>query len=222
MSKDTYSDLRRGPSVGESDLAPPPKEIIAYELHGNCYLNLTWRCTLRCSFCPKFKNIWTVQGYDLRLHHEPEPEDILDAVGDPPRYREIVFCGLGEPTMRLGVLMEVAGTLKRQNANIRINTDGLANLLYGKDITPRFKGLIDTVSISMNVQNRKLYEQYCRPGLPDAWPAMLDFINKVKTQVPHVIITAIEGLPDVDIQECRDIASKLGVEFRIRHLDVVG
>ena len=208
--------------VDNSHMLRPPKEIIAYELHDNCYLNITWRCTLRCKFCPKFNGEWTIQGYDLRLHHEPDVEEILHAVGDVSRYQEVVFCGLGEPTMRLGTIVEVASALKQQGAKIRINTDGLANLVYGKDITPKLKGLIDTVSVSMNAQNEEIYEEHCRPGLPGAYPAMLDFTRKVKAQVPHVVMTAIDGLPGVDIQACKDIAAQLGVEFRTRHIDVVG
>lgn len=210
------------PLNASEDLAPPPKEVVAYELHNNCYLNVTWRCTLRCSFCPKFKNIWTVQGYDLRLHNEPDVNEILQAVGDVSRYREVVFCGMGEPTMRLGTIVEVARTLKLQGAKIRLNTDGLANLLYRKDITPKLKGVIDTVSVSMNAQNTQLYDQLCRPALPGAYPAMLDFIQKAKKQVPHVVTTAIDGLPGVDINACTDIATELGVDFRMRYLDVVG
>ena len=208
--------------VDNSHMLRPPKEIIAYELHDNCYLNITWRCTLRCKFCPKFNGEWTIQGYDLRLHHEPDVDEILNAVGDVSRYQEVVFCGLGEPTMRLGTIVEVASALKQQGAKIRINTDGLANLVYGKDITPKLKGLIDTVSVSMNAQNEEIYEEHCRPGLPGAYPAMLDFTRKVKAQVPHVVMTAIDGLPGVDIQACKDIAAQLGVEFRTRHIDVVG
>jgi len=209
-------------STDNHDLSSPPKEIIAYELHGNCYLNVTWRCTLRCNFCPKFNGEWTVQGYDLRLHNEPDIDEILDAIGDPSRYQEIVFCGLGEPTMRLGVIVEVASVLKQKGCNIRINTDGLANLVYGRDITPQLKGLIDTVSISMNAQNQELYEKHCRPSLPNTYSAMQDFTSKVKNQVPHVVMTAIEGLSGVDIQACKAIATQLGVQFRTRYIDVVG
>jgi len=208
--------------INSHDMTRPPKEIIAYELHGNCYLNITWRCTLRCKFCPKFNGDWTVQGYDLRLHHEPEIEDIIEAIGDPSDYQEIVFCGLGEPTMRLGVVVEVSNVLKEQGAIIRINTDGLGNLLYGHDITPQLNGLIDTVSVSMNAQNQEVYDKHCRPGMQGAYPAMLDFTRKVKTQVPRVVMTAIDGMPDVDIQACKKIAAQLGVEFRTRYLDVVG
>lgn len=79
------------------------EETLAYELHGNLYLNITYHCTLRCAFCPKFQGSWEVQNYDLLLTREPTADEVLAAVGDPTRYKEIVFCGLGEPTLRLEI-----------------------------------------------------------------------------------------------------------------------
>ncbi|OGI43457.1 MAG: hypothetical protein A2150_03340 [Candidatus Muproteobacteria bacterium RBG_16_64_11] len=87
-------------------------ETVAYRLHGNCYLNLTQRCTLRCRFCPKFNGTWRVKDFDLRLHREPSVEQLLAAVGDPREYREVVFCGLGEPTLRLPTVLAVAERLR--------------------------------------------------------------------------------------------------------------
>jgi TatD DNase family protein len=200
----------------------PPADVIAYELHGNCYLNITWHCTLRCRFCPKFHNVWTVQGYDLRLHREPAVDEIIAAVGDPARYRQIVFCGLGEPTLRLDELLEVATQLKTRGASIRVNTDGLANLVHGEDVTPRLEGLVDSLSISLNAHNEALYNRHCRPLKTGAWQALQDFAAAALPHVPDITLTAIDGLPGVDITACRLIATRLGVKFRRRVLDEVG
>ena len=202
----------------------PASEVIAYELHGNCYLNITDRCTLRCAFCPKFNKTWEVQGYDLRLKFEPSVEQILAAVGDVSRYQEIVFCGLGEPTLRLDVLLQVAERLKQQAAKIRVNSDGLANLVHGRDVTPELAGKVDALSISMNAQNEVVYNRHCRPKneYPGAYQAMLEFARRAKEFVPSVTLTAIDGLEGVDIEACREIARKLDVHFRRRVLDLVG
>lgn len=200
-------------------------EVIAYELHGNCYLNITSDCTLRCAFCPKFNHTWEVQGYDLRLKFEPTLEQVLEAVGDVSRYKEIVFCGLGEPTTRIDVLLAVAEQLKQRGAYIRLNTDGLASLLHGRDVAPEMAGKIDALSISMNAQNETIYNQHCRPKkeYPGAFHAMLDFARRAKAFVPSVTLTAIDGLEGVDIEACRRIAEEeIGVQFRRRVLDVVG
>lgn len=201
-----------------------PGEVIAYELHGNCYLNITYQCTLRCAFCPKFNGVWEVQGYNLRIHTEPSAEQIVAAVGDVGRYNEVVFCGLGESTLRLDVMLDVARELKKQGAKIRLNTDGLANLVHERDVTPEFAGLIDAVSISMNADNETVYEQHCRPKsqYPGAYQAMLQFAAAVSHHVPEVSMTAIDGLEGVNIERCREQAERIGVAFRRRVLDVVG
>ncbi len=195
---------------------------IAYTLHGNRYLNITSRCTLRCAFCPKFNGSWEVQQYELRLYDEPSADEIVAAAGSPSGYREIVFCGLGEPTRRLDVMLEVAGRLRNKGASIRVNTDGLANLIHGRDVTPEFAVLVDAVSISMNAHNEPTYNRHCRPRHPQAFSAMLEFSQLVQQHVPEVVMTAIDGLPGVDITACQGIADEIGVGFRRRVLDVVG
>ncbi|MFB6260158.1 MAG: TatD family nuclease-associated radical SAM protein, partial [Thiohalorhabdaceae bacterium] len=126
---------------------------LAYQAHGNCYLNLTSRCTLRCAFCPKFHKDWEVDGYDLRLHSSPSADEVMAAVGAPQAYAEVVFCGLGEPTLRLPTLLEVADRLKAAGAAVRLNTDGLASWREGRDVTPELDGRVDTLSVSLNAQN---------------------------------------------------------------------
>ena len=195
---------------------------IGYALHGNLYLNITNRCTLRCTFCPKFNGVWEVQGYNLRTHHEPSVAEMLAAVGDPREYREVVFCGLGEPMLRLYPLLEAATRLRGQGAHVRVNTDGLANLVYGRDVTPDLEDNIDALSISLNAQDEETYNLHCRPTLPGAYPAVLDFARRARDFVPVVTLTAIDGLPGVDIAACEHIADELGVHFRRRMLDEVG
>ncbi len=197
--------------------------VLAYELHGNLYLNITYHCTLRCAFCPKFQGSWEVQNYDLLLTREPDADEVLAAAGDPARYKEIVFCGLGEPTLRLDTLLAVAEKLKAQGArHIRLNTDGLANLVYGRDVTPELAQWVDSVSISLNAQDEATYNRHTRPKREGAFQGMLDFARAAKASGIAVTLTAINGLEGVDIVACEDIARQLGVTFRRRELDVVG
>ncbi len=197
--------------------------VVGYTLHGSRYLNVTNRCTLRCDFCPKFNGQWTVRDYDLRLRGpEPTAEEILAAVGDPDEIDEVVFCGLGEPTLRLYTLIEVAARLRGNVPRVRVNTDGLANLVYGRDVTPDFEDIIQALSVSLNAQDEATYNRHCRPLLPGAYDAVLDFVKHAREFVPEVTLTAIDGLPGVDIDACRKIADDLGVHFRRRVLDVVG
>jgi len=205
------------------DASQPEEQVqIAYPLHGNCYLNITYHCTLRCAFCPKFSGTWEVQGYDLRMRREPDASEVLAAIGDPTRYKEIVFCGLGEPTKRLDTLLEVARRLKARGCRIRVNTDGLANLVHGRDVTPELAEVVDTLSISMNAQDAFTYNRHCRPGRSGAFEAMLEFARLARERGMEVVMTAIDGLPGVDIEACERIAHELGADFRRRVLDEVG
>jgi TatD DNase family protein len=123
------------------------------------------------------------------------------------------------------VLLAVAARLKRQGAYIRINTDGLASLVHGRDVTPELAGRVDALSISMNAHNEEIYNRHCRPKkeYPGAFNAMLDFARCAKAHVPSVTLTAIDGLEGVDIDACRRIAEEeIGVGFRRRVLNQVG
>ena len=198
------------------------RSIIAYPLHGNCYLNITSECTLRCGFCPKYNRSWEVQSYDLRLHREPRAEEVLEAIGDPTDYKEIVFCGLGEPTVRYEVLMTIARAVKQAGGRVRVNTDGLVNLREGRDVTVEMAEVVDSLSISMNAQNEEVYIQHTRPKLEGAFAAMLEFARLASKRGIEVSLTAIDGLEGVDIAACERIAADIGVSFRRRELDVVG
>jgi TatD family-associated radical SAM protein len=199
------------------------ERVVGYTLRDSRYLNVTSRCTLRCTFCPKFNGSWTVQDFDLRLRSDPSADELIEAAGDVHAWREIVFCGLGEPTLRLYTVLEVAARLRKQGApRLRLNTDGLANLVYGRDVTPDFEGNIDAISVSLNAQDEETYNRLCRPSLPGSYQAMLDFIRHARDYVPEVVVTAIDGLPGVDIEACREIAERLGVRFRRRVLGIVG
>ncbi|MDH3354166.1 MAG: TatD family nuclease-associated radical SAM protein [Chromatiales bacterium] len=196
--------------------------ILAYEIHGNCYLNITSECTLRCQFCPKYNRTWEVQEYDLTLTREPTVDEVLEAIGDPSRYKQIVFCGLGEPTKRFDVLIEIAHEMKRKGMSVRVNTDGLANLVEGHDVTPEMAKVVDELSISLNAQNEEVYNRHTRPRREGAFEAMLDFTKKAKKAGMAVTLSAIDGLEGVDIDQCQRIAEGMGVEFRRRVLDNVG
>ena len=193
-----------------------------YMLNGNCYINLTNLCTLRCAFCPKFNKQWDVRGYNLHLDNEPSVKNIIEKIGDISKYKEIVFCGLGEPTMKLSKLLQVSKILKKQDARIRLNTDGLGNLVNGMDITQKLADNIDAISISLNAQNETVYNKHCRPPQTGTYNALLDFISAISKKMNDVTLTAIDGLEDVDIDECERMAQQYGVKFNRRVLDKVG
>ena len=197
-------------------------QTISYTIGDRLYLNITDRCTLACAFCPKHQGSHRVHDYDLTLDHRPAQAEIIAAIGDPRRYAEVVFCGFGEPTLRLKVLLETARQIKAAGGRVRVNTDGLANLVHKRNVLPDLAACVDALSISMNAQDTEVYGVHCHPALPGSFDAMLDFIALAPRYIGDVTATAIAGLEGVDIAACRALAEQRGVKFRRRELDVVG
>ena len=195
---------------------------LSYKIDNRLYLSITDRCTLGCTFCPKTNGILQIKGYDLTMDHRPEPEEIIRAIDDPGAYDEVVFCGYGEPTLRLKVLLKVARHIKAEGGRVRVNTDGLANLVHKDNVLPEMGTCVDALSVSMNAQDAETYERHCQPGLPGSYESMLRFLKDAPRYIPSVTATAIEGLEGVDIDACRKLARALGVKFRKRTLGKVG
>ena len=198
------------------------KGKIVYPIRNSLYLNLTNRCSNLCTFCAK-KASYVVKGHDLELSREPSAEELVQALGDPQRYQEIVFCGFGEPLLRLETVKTVAAELKKKGARVRIDTDGQANLVYGRNILPELKGLVDAVSVSLNAESPEKYQRLCRsPFGEESFHGILDFIREAKKVIPEVVATIVE-MPGVDVEACRRLAEEeLGVKFKRRAYAEVG
>lgn len=216
LSRITTLNAKRLFGIG----AIPEKGEIAYKIRNTLYLNITNRCTNSCSFCIRFHTDY-VKGHNLRLSAEPTEEEIKNAIGDPKRYKEIVFCGYGEPLLRLDLVKNVASWIKQNKGKVRINTNGHGNLIHGRNILPELKGIVDSISISLDAQDEETYNKICKPIFKDAFNGVISFIKEAKKNIPEVTVTVVT-VKDVDVQKCKEIAEKLGVRFRVRKLDVVG
>jgi TatD DNase family protein len=216
-------DIRRITTVNARKLfgiGPAARSEIAYRIRDALYLNLTNRCTNRCAFCVRFKQDY-VKGHYLKLLREPSVEELKSAVGDPRDYTEIVFCGYGEPMMRLDAVAALSAWIKEKGGTVRINTNGQGNLIHGRDVLPELRGLVDSVSISLDAQDEETYDRLCLPERAGAYRAVLDFIRKARGVIPEVTVTVVDA-PGVDVEKCRAIAEELGVNFRLRRMDAVG
>ncbi|HEY5999164.1 MAG TPA: TatD family hydrolase [bacterium] len=201
---------------------PPDAPAIAYAIRTSLYLNVTARCSNRCVFCTR-ETRPVVKGHDLALERDPTAAELLAAAGDVSGYDEVVFCGFGEPLLRWDVVREVARELKRRGARVRINTNGQARLLLGRDILPEMDGIVDALSVSLNAPDAAGYARVCRPEAGEAaYAAVTDFIREARRHVPSVTASAV-ALPGVDLEACRHVAEEeLGVAFRVRPLNEVG
>ncbi len=194
---------------------------ILYEYGGGLYINLTNACTNKCEFC--IRDFSGIKGYDLWLNHNPSADEVIDELKKVSldKYDEIVYCGYGEPMIRINELIKSADYIKSVcGAKIRLNTNGHANLIHKRDVTPDLEGRIDVVSISLNGKDEEQYIKLCKPELEGAYDAVLDFTEKCKAYVPKVILSVVDTyISEDDIQKCGKIAKKLGVEFRVRKFE---
>ena len=207
-------------NLTNSDL---PQDNLVYLLDGKIYINLTNKCTNACIFCIRSlkddvcgKNLWLAT-------ENSSTKDVLEQLKPLVKDNsEVIFCGYGEPTLKLDVLKEVAKFVKDnyQNVKIRLNTNGHANFVYKRDITHELVGLIDEISVSLNASSEALYKELSQPNLDcnNTLEEVKDFIKKsVEAGIPTVA-SVVNGYKDfkIDIEKCEKISKDLGAEFRVR------
>lgn len=194
---------------------------LLYKVHNNLYVNLTNKCPCACTFCLRQTMDRIGESDSLWLEHEPTADEIIAAFAgfNMDDYREVVFCGFGEPTEALDVLLEVAKYVKAVwNKPTRINTNGLGNLIHGRLIAPDLKGLIDTVSISLNTPNAERYQELVQSKFGDiSYDAMLTFARECTQYVPNVVLTTVDTtLTKEEEAQCQKICDEIGAKYRIR------
>ena len=193
---------------------------ITYIVDSALYINVTNRCTNNCAFCIR-KNGDGAYGSDsLWLLREPTEEEILESVfsRNLDEFSEIVFCGYGEPSIRLETVVSVAKKIKEKHPiKVRINTNGHSSLYHGYNTAPEYAGAFDSVSISLNTPSSERYDEICHPDFTDSHKAMLDFTAEVKKYVPSVILSVVKDFLTADeLIECQKIADSLGVYLKVR------
>ena len=194
---------------------------ITYPVHNGIYVNMTNRCPCACTFCLRKQSDHVYGSDPLWLEREPTVEEVCESIDkwDLSKYSEIVFCGYGEPTMRLDDLLEVAKYIRsKSDIKIRINTNGLADLIAGEKVAHKLEGLIDTVSVSLNATNKEDYFKLVRPKFGiNSYDAMLSFTKECTKYVPNVIMTVVDEVTSKEEQEkCREICESIGAKLRVR------
>ncbi len=194
---------------------------ITYPVKNGIYVNMTNRCPCNCTFCLR-QNAEGVYGSDpLWLDREPTVSEVCESIDgwELENYDEVVFCGYGEPTERLDDLLEVAKYIKsKSDIKIRINTNGLADLIHGEPTAQKLKGLIDTVSISLNATNKEDYQNIVRSKFGiESFDAMLNFTRDCTKYVPNVVMTVVDVVTSKAEQEkSKEICEGLGATLRVR------
>ena len=194
---------------------------VLYDYASGLYANLTNRCPCRCEFCIRTMVDSLGDADSLWLKREPSVDEVKELLKqwDLSRYTELVFCGFGEPTLRLDAVLEIADFVHRTYGKpVRLNTNGLANLEYGRDITPLLQGKIDILSVSLNTPDREKYYALTRNKFGiSSFDGMLDFVRRAKAYVPEIVLSTVATtLTAEEEQKCRAICEALGVTYRIR------
>lgn len=195
---------------------------LVYLLEGKIYINLTNSCTNNCVFCIRsIKD--DVVGTNLFLNTENvKAEDVIEQLNamKDKLSSEIIFCGYGEPMLKLSVIKEVAKYIKENYPNtiLRINTNGHANLIYKRNVLPELKGLIDKFSVSLNGENEEVYNELSQPNVENAYENVKEFIAEAVKQGFDTTATIVTGYKNykVDMQKCIEITKELGAKFRER------
>ena len=194
---------------------------ITYGGRNSIYVNMTNRCPCACVFCLRHNKDHVFNSNSLWLEREPTVKEVCDSIDgwDQEKYDEIVFCGYGEPTERLDDLLEVASYIKSKGkTRIRINTNGLSDLINGEKTAHKLKGLIDSVSISLNATNKEEYLKIVRPKFGiDSYDAMLNFAKDCTEYVDEVVMTVVDVVTSKEEQKrSREICESIGVTLRVR------
>ena len=199
------------------------EQNLVYELDGKLYINLTNACTNQCLFC--IRNLKDdVKGKSLWLNNENvKSSDVIEQFNAIYNgEKDVIFCGYGEPTLKLDILEEVAKYIKENypQITVRLNTNGHANFVYKRNILPELKGLVDDISVSLNAQNEELYKELSQPNIKCETPLaeVEDFIRKSVEEGFNTTASVVTNYKDynVDVEKCENIAHNLGAKFRNR------
>ena len=193
-------------------------DTYVYRIGNNLYVNLTNRCSNRCTFCVR-NGKETFEGYALWLREgEPTAEQVMAALGECD-CEEVVFCGFGEPTYRLDAMLEVCAYVHAHGKKTRLNTNGHGSLIHGRDIAPELAGKLDGINISLNASNAKLYGELCRPLFSDtAFGGMLSFARSCREHGLNCWFSVVDCIGEAEVAACRAVAQQVGIPLRVREM----
>lgn len=196
---------------------------IFYVVGNKAYLNITNRCPCSCTFCIRNNGEGAYGSDSLWLDREPTYDEIVDSIKkhNLNDYKEIIFCGYGEPLERLDMVMKVSEYIKSfADIPVRINTNGLSDLINNKPTAMLLSGKIDTMSISLNASCSEEYQKVSRPEYGDkAFNAILAFAEDCKKCIPRVIFSVVDVISKEEIEKCQKLSQQMGIQLRVRKYD---
>lgn len=196
---------------------------ILYTVGNSLYLNITNKCPCSCVFCIRNNGDSVGDADNLWLEREPTFDDVKQDLDkfDFKDVEEIVFCGYGEPLESLDLLLKTADYIRSiSELPIRLNTNGLSDLIHERPTAHLLKGRIDTVSISLNAPTKEEYTRVTRPIFGEkSFDAMLKFAQDCKKYVDNVVLSIVDVISDEDIAASKKLAKRIGINLRIRQYE---
>lgn len=196
---------------------------IFYTVGDKLYINITNRCPCACTFCIRQNGDGAYGSDSLWLDREPAADEVIAGLreyGDLSQFREVVFCGYGEPMERPDDVSRIGRYIKENyDIKVRLNTNGLGDKISDRPTAPLLQGAVDIVSISLNQCSAEKYNTVTRPKWNDSFDAMLAFAAECKAYVPKVMFTVVDVIPAEDISRCEHIAESMDIELRVRKYD---
>ena len=192
-------------------------ENFTYEIGGSLYINLTSKCSNDCTFCVRNEKA-DYFGHKLWLSREPSAREVTARLPQEiSRYKEYVFCGFGETTIKLDVLLDVAKEIRARGGVTRINTNGQANMIHKRDVTGELAAVIDKINVSLNEANAQDYVKLCKPAFGEAaFAGLQDFAKKCAEKGINTWFSVVDVIGEEKIALCRKIARECGVALRVR------
>ena len=194
---------------------------ILYTIDNSLYVNITNQCPCRCTFCIRLESDEVAGSGSLWLDHEPTIEEVKEALKNYnlDNYNEVVFCGYGEPFVRINEVIEISKYIKSiSNIKIRVNTNGLSDLIHDKDTAIMLKDTIDSISISLNAPDKEVYNKVTRPKFGEkSFDSMIKFARDCKIYIKEVALSVVDEISEEEIEKSQKLADELQIPLRIRN-----
>ncbi len=196
------------------------KDTYLYILDGNLYVNLTNKCSNACDFCVRNERTSYYGNYLWIRHGDPTADKVVSAangLGDLTRFKEVVFCGFGEPTYRLPEMLALCDYFHQKGLKTRLNTNGQGSLINKRDIVPELKDKIDFVNISLNASCYEKYQPICRSQYKEAgFAGLLDFAKSCRKNGVACRFSIVDCIGEEEIEACKKLAQSVNVPLYIR------
>ncbi len=193
---------------------------IIYRYKEQVYFNITNKCPCRCTFCIRSHANSVGDAENLWLEHEPSFQEICDAIDSYSfgECKEVIFCGYGEPTMALENLIAVSQYMKAHYPfKIRLNTNGLSDLIHKRCTAEEICKAVDSVSISLNMPDAQSYNEVVRPAYGEkSFEAMLKFASDCKKYLEDVRFTVVDVIGSENVKKSQELADQMGISLRVR------